>query len=322
MRRSFDFDGAERAFDPAPRRVEARHSVWLVHRLAIAVGLASLIGLVGPRTVEAGEAEAARGGDATTSGSLILATTTSVRDSGLLDRLLPGFRERTGIEVRVIAVGTGAALRMGREGNADVLLTHAPASEEAMVQEGIVRRRTPFMENFFVIAGPESDPAGIAEAANPEDALRRIAGVEASWVSRGDDSGTHKREVALFEAAGLDPQKGWKGVARTGSGMGLSLQVAGERRAYILSDIGTFLAFQDRVGLVVLSKPAPSLRNVYSILQLDGSRFDRPLHSQEAEALEAYLLDPDVSKTIGEFGRDRFGRSLFMPIQGDSQPSE
>jgi len=245
--------------------------------------------------------------------SMILATTTSVRDSGLLDALLPSFTKQTGIDVRVIAVGTGAALRMGREGNADLLLTHAPTSEQVLVDEGIVRRRTPFMENFFVIAGPESDPASIATASSPVEAIRRISSANAGWVSRSDDSGTHKREKSLFEAAGLSSDADWQGLVRTGSGMGLSLQVAGERRTYILSDIGTFLAFQKRIDLVALSKPAPSLRNTYSILQLDSNRFERPLHSAEAESLERFLLDATVGEQIGEFGRDRFGRSLFTP---------
>jgi tungstate transport system substrate-binding protein len=251
--------------------------------------------------------------------SLILATTTSVRDSGLLDALLPRFTAQTGIEVRVVAVGSGAALRMGREGNADLLLTHAPEAEAALVAEGIVRRRTPFMENYFVIAGPRADPAGIEAAASPEEALQRLARAKAPWVSRADDSGTHKREVSLFRSAGLDPDRGWEGVIRTGSGMGLSLQVAGEKRAYLLSDLGTFLAFEDRIGLVVLSKPADSLRNVYSILQLDGARFGGALWSEEAEALERYLIEPSVQAEIGAFGRDRFGRALFTPIAAEAR---
>lgn len=246
--------------------------------------------------------------------SLILATTTSVRDSGLLDALLPDFTAKTGVDVRVIAVGTGAALRMGREGNADILLTHAPAAEQILVDEGIATRRTPFMENFFVIAGPAEDPAGITEAASPEEAVKKIAEAGAGWVSRSDDSGTHKKEKALFRAAGLDPDADRDGLVRTGSGMGLSLQIAGQRQTYVLSDIGTFLAFQKRVSLVVLSKPAASLRNVYSVLQLDGDRFERPLHTEEAEALEAYLLEPAVQRTIGGFGIEKFGRALFTPL--------
>lgn len=250
--------------------------------------------------------------------SLILATTTSVRDSGLLDALLPRFTLETGIEVRVIAVGTGAALRMGREGNADVLLTHAPAAEQMLVDDGVVRRRTSFMENFFVIAGPDADPADVRGSASPEEAIRRIDAAKASWVSRSDDSGTHKREVSLFRTAGIDPEADREGLVRTGSGMGLSLQVAGERRSYILSDIGTFLAFRERIDLVALSKPAESLRNVYSILQLDGSRFERPLNSEGAEALERYLVDSAVQAEIGAFGRERFGRPLFTPTSSEA----
>jgi tungstate transport system substrate-binding protein len=190
-----------------------------------------------------------------------------------------------------------------------------------LVDEGIIRRRTPFMENFFVIAGPQDDPAGVARADTPEQAIAAIEAAEACWVSRADDSGTHKREKALFRAAGLDPDAEREGLVRTGSGMGLSLQVAGERRCYLLSDIGTFLAFQQRIDLTVLSKPSPSLRNVYSILQLDSDRFERPLRSAEAEALEQFLLDPKTQAKIGDFGRERFGRALFTPIGGSSPPT-
>jgi tungstate transport system substrate-binding protein len=245
---------------------------------------------------------------------MILATTTSVRDSGLLDALLPDFTQKSGIHVQVIAVGTGAALRMGREGNADLLLTHAPASEQVLVDEGIVGRRTPFMENHFVIAGPSGDPAAVAQAASPSEAIAAIARTGGTWVSRGDDSGTHKREVSLFRAAGLDPEASWAGLVRTGSGMGHSLQVAGERRAYILSDIGTFLAFQERVDLVALSKPTGALRNVYSVLPLEPSKFDHPIRSEEAAALERFLTGPEAQEKIASFGLERFGRPLFTPL--------
>ncbi|MAG33363.1 MAG: tungsten ABC transporter substrate-binding protein [Deltaproteobacteria bacterium] len=273
---------------------------------AIAWAIALLtMGLVGPTAAWEGDAEPR---------SLILATTTSVRDSGLLDALLPDFTRMSGIEVRIIAVGTGAALRMGREGNADILLTHAPSAEQVLVSDGIVHRRTPLMENFFVIAGPPDDPAHIASTPSPEDAIQRIAAKQAHWVSRADDSGTHKKEKDLFVRAGLEADADWPGLARTGSGMGLSLQVAGEQRAYILSDLGTFLAFQERIDLAVLSKPSPSLRNVYSILQLDAARFEGALRSTEAGALEGFLLQPNVQRRIGEFGRERFGRALFTPL--------
>ncbi len=249
--------------------------------------------------------------------SLILATTTSVRDSGLLEVLLPDFTKQSGIEVRVIAVGTGAALRMGREGNADVLLTHAPSAEQVLIDDGVVTRRTPFMQNHFVIAGPPDDPADVAGATSPVDAIRRIARSRSNWVSRADDSGTHKRETSLFEAAGVAVDDAWKGLDRTGSGMGLSLQVAGERRAYILSDIGTFLALQKRIDLVVLSKPADSLRNVYSILQLDSTRFERPIASDAAKTLEVFLISDETQDQIARYGQKRFGRPLFMPLHPD-----
>ena len=246
--------------------------------------------------------------------SVLLATTTSVRDSGLLDALLPGFTEQTGIEVRVVAVGTGAALRMGAEGNADLLLTHAPEAEEELVASGAVTGRTPFMENHFVIAGAPEDLAGVADAASPEDAFRRIAAQPSPYVSRGDDSGTHKREVALLKAAGLEPQGGWPGFATTGTGMGITLQVAGERKAYTLSDLGTFLAFRETTGLVALSKPAPSLRNVYALLRVSPERFPR-VRAEAAERLEAFFLERSTQERIKGFGRERFGRSLFRPLR-------
>lgn len=245
---------------------------------------------------------------------ILLATTTSVRDSGLLDTLLPVFRQRTGIRVRVVAVGTGAALRMGREGNADVLLTHAPEAEARLVVSGEALDRRPFMENHFVIVGPREDPAGVADADSPEDAFRRMQAAGSPYVSRADDSGTHKREVALLEAAGLPADGGWQGFAETGQGMGLTLMVAGERRAYALADIGTFLAFRDRIELVSLSQPAASLRNVYAVLRIDPERFRREVRSRGATQFADFLLEPDTQSRIAAFGRERFGRPLFRPL--------
>ncbi len=250
---------------------------------------------------------------------LLLVTTTSVRDSGLLADLLPVFQQQTGIRAQVVAVGSGAALRMGRDGNADVLLTHAPAGEEELVASGAAVSRTPFMENYFVIAGPPEDPAGVRAADSPADAIRRIAAASAGFVSRGDDSGTHRREVALFEEAGLDPDARWPEFSTTGAGMGLTLQVAGERRAYVLSDIGTFLAFQKRIELDVLSQPAPSLRNVYSVVRLDPERLD-PVRAERAAQFEAFLLAPDTQRRIAEFGTERFGRPLFRPLLLEPRP--
>jgi len=245
---------------------------------------------------------------------ILLATTTTLRDSGLLDTLLPAFLERTGIRVQVIAVGSGAALRMGADGNADVLVTHAPEGEESLVASGAALARRPFMENHFVIAGPSEDPANARGAASAADAYRRIAASGAAYVSRGDDSGTHRREQALLREAGLGTEGGWPGFASSGSGMGGTLQVAGQRRAYVLSDMGTFLAFAQRVDLVALSKPSPDLRNVYSVLRIDPERFPGRLNAEGAQRFEAFLLDPDTQGRIGAFGRERHGRPLFRPL--------
>ncbi|MDG2049966.1 MAG: substrate-binding domain-containing protein [Myxococcota bacterium] len=249
--------------------------------------------------------------------SLLLATTTSVQDSGLLAALLPSFTRQTGIRVQTVAVGTGAALRMGAEGNADVLLTHAPRAEKALVESGAVDERVEIMENYFVLAAPPSDPAGLRASSSVEEMLRRVVAEQATFVSRGDDSGTHKKEIALFEAAGLDPSASWPGLTRTGSGMGLSLQIAGQKQAYILSDVGTFLAFQERTGLISISGQEACLRNTYSILRVNPKRFPRA-HASEASALIAYLQAPETQEEIARFGTERFGRPLFTPLPSPS----
>jgi len=252
-------------------------------------------------------------------GDLLLVTTTSVRDTGLLGALLLVFEEQTGVRAQVIAVGSGAALRMGLDGNADVLLTHAPEGEKKLVASGAAVSRTPIMENYFVIAGPPKDPAGVRDASSPADAIRQIADSSARFASRGDDSGTHRREVALFEEAGLDPEARWSGFLSSGAGMGQTLQIAGEMRAYVLSDIGTFLAFRERIELESLSKPAPSLRNVYSVLRVNPNRLD-PVRAKRAEQFETFMLDPETQRQIADFGRERFGRPLFEPLHLEPRP--
>lgn len=247
--------------------------------------------------------------------SVLLATTTSVRDSGLLDTLLPLFTEQTGIAVQAVAVGTGAALRMGAEGNADILLTHAPEAEIALVARGAVSERIEIMENYFVLTGPPEDPARVAETPRAADALAKIHAMEFPFVSRADDSGTHKREVALFLSAGIDPEVRWPGLTRTGSGMGISLQVAGQRKAYILSDIGTFLAFRERTGLVALTRPEPELRNVYSVLLVNPKTFPR-VRAGEAKQLASFFQSDVARESMGNFGKETFGRPLFRPLTG------
>jgi tungstate transport system substrate-binding protein len=175
------------------------------------------------------------------------------------------------------------------------------------------------MENYFAIAGPPEDPAGVRDARSPADAIRRIADASAPFVSRDDDSGTHRREVALFKEAGLDPNGGWPGFMRSGAGMGQTLQIAGEKRAYVLSDIGTFLAFRKRIELESLSQPAPSLRNVYSVVRVNPDRLD-PARAKRAEQFEAFMLDAETQLKISDFGRERFGRPLFRPLHLEPRP--
>jgi tungstate transport system substrate-binding protein len=279
-------------------------------RVALLPMLLMLLSLGAPAQAEEAEAPA-RDPDT----QLLLATTTSVRDSGLLDALLPEFRDRTGIAVQVVAVGTGAALRMGAEGNADVLITHAEDGERELVASGAAVARIPFMENDFVIAGPPEDPAGAkGVAGDPVEAYRRIARARAPYVSRGDDSGTHRRERELLAEAGIEGEKPWPAFASTGSGMGLTLQVAGERRAYVLSDIGTFLAYRDRVDLERLSARAPALLNVYAVLRVDPERFPGRVRADNARHFEAFLVDPATQRLIADFGRECFGEPLFRPL--------
>jgi tungstate transport system substrate-binding protein len=245
---------------------------------------------------------------------VLLATTTSVQDTGLLDALLPAFTKRTAIQVKTIAVGSGAALRMGSEGNADLVIAHAPKAEEELLASGAIVSRRPLMENYFVIAGPPEDPAKTKDAPSAAEAYRRIAAARAPYVSRGDQSGTHQRERELLRSAGLDPDARWDGFMSTGAGMGLTLQVAGERRAYLLSDLGSFLAFRERIGLAALSREEDALRNVYSVLRVNSERFAGRLHAAEARALEEFLLGPEAHEIIGRFGMERFGQPLFRPL--------
>jgi tungstate transport system substrate-binding protein len=250
-----------------------------------------------------------------------VATTTSVRDSGLFDELLPAFTRETGIEVRLIAVGSGAALRLGADGDADALVTHDPKAELALVEQGVLVDRRPVMSNYFLIAGPPEDPAGLRGARSAADAFARLAAANATYVSRSDDSGTHRREQELMAAAGLDPARAWPAVVRTSAGMGHTLQVAGERRAYVLADVGTFRAFEKRIELAPFTGTAdPALLNVYSVSRPDPAR--HPAGRLEVEAARRFadfLVAPATQARIGAFGADAEGRGLFTPLAG-SQP--
>ncbi len=248
---------------------------------------------------------------------LVLGSTTSVRDSGLMDELLPLFEKESGIHVQLVAVGSGAALKMGADGNADVLVTHEPDGEQVLVDSGALVDHQPFMENFFLIAGPAEDPAAIAKVPDAAAAIAAIAKKPAPFASRGDDSGTHKREQGLFKKAGLDPNASWPGLVRTGQGMGATLQVAGEKRAYVLTDRATFQTFQERTQLApVYAAKSPDLRNVYSVSRPNPAKFPAgQVDVEGAKRFAAFMTSPATAERIRAFGAADVA-SLFTPLAG------
>ena len=245
--------------------------------------------------------------------NLILATTTSTQDSGLLDVLVPLFQEQTGYIVQTIAVGSGEGMKMGEEGNADVLLVHAPASEVTFMDAGNGTDRFLVMHNDFIIVGPASDPAGIRGMTSAVDAFTAIFEAGSPFVTRGDDSGTHKKELALWKTAALDPQSGRQAwYIETGQGMGASMTVASEKEAYILTDRATYLANKDNYQLALLVEGDNSLLNVYHVITVNQSKWPK-VNYDGALAFARFMTDPATQKVIAEFGVDKFGQPLFYP---------
>ncbi len=250
---------------------------------------------------------------------LVLATTTSTQDTGLLDSLLPPFTARSGIGVKVIAVGTGAALEMARRGDADVVLVHAPEEEQVHAARGEIVGGRRIMRNEFLLLGPADDPAGARGAGGLLDALRAIART-GPFVSRGDGSGTEIRELALWREAGVAVSA----VARreeTGQGMGATLLLADQRGAYTLSDVATYLAFRDRLRLVPLVEGDPRLHNIYHAWVVSPARHPA-VDPAAAEAFVNYLVSPGAQALIGRFGAARFGRPLYLPDTVDARPGQ
>jgi tungstate transport system substrate-binding protein len=245
---------------------------------------------------------------------LILATTTSTNDSGLLDYILPDFESETGAEVDVIAVGTGQALSLGENGDADVLLVHARAREDAFMDAGHGVRREDVMYNDFVIVGPPDDPAGIQGLENAAEAFLAIAEAEAPFVSRGDDSGTHTKEKSVWEAAGIVPEGDW--YISAGQGMGAVLTMADEQQAYTLSDRATYLARTlEGTDLVIQVEGDPILFNPYGVIAVNPEK-NPEIQADLANAFIDWLISVPVQEKIGGFGLEDFGQPLFVP---DSQ---
>jgi tungstate transport system substrate-binding protein len=248
---------------------------------------------------------------------MVLATTTSTQDSGLLDSLLPVFRAGSGIDVKVIAVGSGAALVMARTGDADAVLVHAPEAERPYVKSGDLVEGRRIMHNDFLIVGPKDDPAGAGGARNLAAAMRKIAAA-GPFMSRGDGSGTEKKELELWKAAGVEPAR-VRRREETGQGMGATLLVASERGGYTLTDRGTFLALRERLDLSPLVQGDPKLLNVYHAYVVNPARH-RKVKPGEARAFVEFLASEPAQSLIGSFGESRFGQPLFVPDAGKGLP--
>jgi tungstate transport system substrate-binding protein len=244
---------------------------------------------------------------------VILSTTTSTQDSGLLDVLIPMFERQTGYLVKTISVGTGQALALAARGEADVTLAHAPALEEKYVGEGKMLNRRLVMYNDFVIVGPTEDPARVKGRPKATDALKRIAETKATFVSRGDKSGTHSVELALWKAAGLTPSGPW--YIESGQGMGQTLGIANERKAYTITDRATYLAFQKRITLLVLVERDRPLLNIYSVMEVNPANGPR-VNAAGGKAVADFMVSSEVQAVIRTFGVDRYGQPLFVPIAG------
>ena len=244
--------------------------------------------------------------------NLILATTTSTQDSGLLDVLIPVFETETGYTVKTVAVGSGQAMKMGEEGNADVLLVHAPASEVAFMEDGFGKDRALIMHNDFIIVGPANDPAAI-KGRSIVDALKLINDEGADFVSRGDDSGTHKAELNLWKKAELDP----KGAApawylESGQGMGATLTIASEKSAYTLTDRATYLANKANMQLEILVEGDRALLNVYHVITVNSDKWPKSNYDG-AIAFLKFMTEPSTQEIIARFGVDKYGQPLFYP---------
>jgi tungstate transport system substrate-binding protein len=251
-----------------------------------------------------------------TSTELILATTTSTRDSGLLDVLLPLFEAQSGLKVKMVAVGTGAALKMGEEGNADVLLVHAPKSELDLMDKGFGKDRLLVMHNDFIIVGPASDPAGIKGLTTAMDAYKKIAETKSIFVTRGDDSGTNKAELTIWKSAEITPEGDW--YVSTGQGMGDTLRVATEKEGYTFTDRASYLALKDTLQLDVLVEGDKALLNIYHVITVNPDKW--PLVNYTgAKAFADFMVSPETQINIADFGMAEFGQSLFIPDAGKAE---
>jgi tungstate transport system substrate-binding protein len=252
---------------------------------------------------------------------VILATTTSTQDSGLLDVLIPAFEKEFGYFVKTISVGSGQAMAMGRKGEADVLLVHAPADEQKLVEEGFGLNRRLVMHNDFVVVGPPADPAKIRAAKSSKEAFKKIADAGTLFLSRGDNSGTHSKEKNIWKGAGVNPE-GQRWYQQTGLGMGDTLNVASEKGGYTLADRGTYLARNKArpFALEILVQREPLLLNVYHVIEVNPSKWPK-VNAAGARAFADFIVSPRTQEMIGRFGVDKVGSPLFIPDAGKKPES-
>jgi tungstate transport system substrate-binding protein len=251
------------------------------------------------------------------SSAVILATTTSTQDSGLLDVLVPLFEKKTGYTVKTIAVGTGQSLALGDRGEADVVLVHAPKLELGYLAKGNLINRRLVMHNDFVLVGLPDDPAGVKGVKKAADALKRIAERQAKFVSRGDNSGTHNKERALWKAAGVAPKGGW--YIESGQGMGATLTIAFEKGAYTLTDRGTYLAFKKRIRLAILLEGDAPLLNIYHVMEVNPVRYPK-VNAAGGKAFADFMVSAEAQAVIKSFGVEKYGEPLFFPDAGKPEP--
>ena len=250
--------------------------------------------------------------------ALILATTTSTQDSGLLDVLIPLFQDQTGYTVQTVAVGSGQAMEMGQKGDADVLLVHSPAAEKDFIAQGWGKERELIMHNDFVIVGPADDPAKI-KGLSSTDAFKAIAAAGATFAARADKSGTSTKELGIWKKAEMDPsteKPAW--YLETGQGMGPTLTIASEKGAYSLTDRATYLANKANLDLEILAEGDPGLLNVYHVMTVNPDKWPK-VNYDGALAFMKFMIDPAIQEVIGKFGVDKYGQQLFVPDAGKSE---
>ena len=247
---------------------------------------------------------------------LILATTTSTQDSGLLDVLIPLFAQQTGYSVKPVAVGTGAALALGARGEADVMLVHAPASEVQWMQQGNGTERLLVMHNDFLIVGPDADPARIKGDTSALDAVKKIAAAGAPFVSRGDNSGTNQFELSVWQQANIVP-KGQAWYIESGTGMGQTLIIADQKQAYTIADRATWLAYTGKIQLPIMVERDPTLLNVYHVMPVNPAKFPNVhINAAAGQAFADFMVARPTQQVIGDFGKDKYGQALFVPDAG------